>query len=192
MEIAGLLLCGGASLRFGSNKLLARVGPRAQPMAEVSARALRGALGRVVAVARPGDEALRALLETAGCEVTESDRTQRGLGASLAAGVAALADADAWIVALADMPFVREDTIRAVRDALEAGALIAAPVDRASGIRGHPVGFRAALADELLALDGDEGARSVIQRHRDAVRLIPVDDPGIHRDIDRPEDLARG
>jgi molybdenum cofactor cytidylyltransferase len=94
-------------------------------------------------------------------------------------------------VALADMPFIRAETFRAVREALESGALIAAPIDRASGRRGHPVGFSTALREELLELDGDEGARSVIARHLESVVLVAVDDPGIFRDIDRPEDLDR-
>ena len=42
----------------------------------------------------------------------------------------------------------------------------------------------------MAALDGDEGARSVIQAHRDDVLLIPVDDAGITRDVDRPSDLT--
>lgn len=191
MDIRALLLCGGASVRFGRNKLLERIGDRAEPMAIVSARLYVAAIGRVLAVTRTGDRPLRALLESAGCQVMESDRSIEGLGSSLAAGVEASADAGGWIVALADMPFIRGETIRAIRSSIDEGAMIAAPVD-ANGTRGHPVGFAAGLREELLELRGDEGARSVIQRHRDAVRLVRVDDPGICRDIDRPEDLARG
>jgi molybdenum cofactor cytidylyltransferase len=189
-ELRGLLLCGGASVRFGRDKLLESIGAPPRPMAVVSARTFHSALGRVLAVTRPGRGELRAALEAAGCEVLETNRAEAGLGASLAAGVGATADARGWIVALADMPFIAQSTVRAVRTALEAGAPIAAPIDSASGQRGHPVGFSSRLRDELLALDGDEGARSVLARHADAVRLIAVDDPGILRDIDRPGDLA--
>ena len=192
MDIRGLLLCGGASVRFGRDKLIERIGPQGEAMAVVSARTLLDACDRVLAVTRPGSAELRAMLETEGCEVLESDRTLGGLGSSLAAGVEASAAAQGWLVALADMPFIGAITMRAVADALAGGALIAAPRDRTSGIRGHPVGFAATLRDELLAIRGDEGARSVIQRHRDAVRLIEVDDAGITRDVDRPEDLAKG
>jgi molybdenum cofactor cytidylyltransferase len=189
VDIRGLLLCGGASVRFGRDKLLERIGPQGEAMAVVSARTVLAVCGRVLAVARPGSASLRAMLEAEGCEVIESDRTLGGLGSSLAAGVEASAGAQGWLVALADMPFIREGTMGAVRDALAAGALVAAPRDRLTGSRGHPVAFSAALRDELLAIRGDEGARSVIQRHRDAVRLVEVDDAGITRDIDRPEDL---
>ena len=188
MNLRGLLLCGGASVRFGRDKLSEKID--GVPMAVVSARPLVDAMGRVLAVTRPGRHDLRAFLEAAGCEVMETDRALEGLGSSLAAGVEASADADGWVIALADMPSIREQTIRAVRSALEEGALIAAPSDRASGARGHPVGFRSALRQELLDLRGDEGARSVIQRHRDAIRLVAEDDPGITHDVDRPADLA--
>jgi molybdenum cofactor cytidylyltransferase len=187
VDVRGLLLCGGASVRFGRDKLLEKID--GVPMAVVSARRLRDALPRVLAVTRPGRQELSEALEAAGCEVIETYNALDGLGASLAAGVKASVAADGWIVMLADMPFIRTETIAAVCAALETGAVIAAPVDRASRTRGHPVGFRAWLAAELMALEGDEGARSVIQRHANVMRLIEVDDDGITRDIDRPEDL---
>jgi molybdenum cofactor cytidylyltransferase len=102
--------------------------------------------------------------------------------------VAASRDAAGWIIGLGDMPRVRPDTIAAVRAALESGATIAAPF-LADGRRGHPVGFAATLREELEALDGDEGARSLLARHADRVRKVPVDDPGIVLDIDSVEDL---
>ena len=188
MDSRGLLLCGGASVRFGRNKLLESI--EGTPMAALTARTMARAIHRVLAVTRTGEHGVREILEAEGCEVMASDRTLLGLGASLSAGIAASADASGWVVALADMPFIREETFHAVREALEAGASIAAPLDRASGRRGHPVGFSAALRQELLELDGDEGARSVIARHANSVALIEVDDPGIFRDIDRPEDLV--
>jgi len=137
----------------------------------------------------PGARALRAALEGEGCGILESADTSRGLGASLAAGVRHARDADGWIVALGDMPFIASATFAAVARALREGALIAAPVHRMSKARGHPVGFSRKLFAELEKLDGDEGARSVISRHGADVSLIVVDDAGITRDIDTPSDL---
>lgn len=196
--IRGLLLCGGKSSRFGSDKLLARH-PRgggdpasAEPMAVHSARSLIEGAGNALAVIPLGATDLRRILETTGCDILESKDTQRGLGASLAAGVAARAQAEGWIVALGDMPFIRAATVAAVYEALAGGALIAAPVLTATGERGHPVGFSRALKAELMALDADEGARSVIEKHRGELVTVPVDDPGIVVDIDTPEDLSAG
>jgi molybdenum cofactor cytidylyltransferase len=191
MDIRGLLLCGGSATRFGGPKLLAAIpgDESAGPLAARAARNLREGAGNALAIVPVGAGELRSALENAGCEVVESDRTGRGMGASLAAAVAATDRADGWIVALGDMPLVGSATIRAVRDALEDGALIAAPVLARTGVRGHPVGFAAALRSELLALDADVGARAILERHWDAVRLIRTDDAGIAVDLDTPGQL---
>jgi molybdenum cofactor cytidylyltransferase len=190
-DIRGVLLCGGVASRFGSNKLLAVPSRDASqaPLAVLAARNLVAGAGNALAVIRPGDTALRTALEGAGCVVMESERCREGIGASLAAAVAATGDADAWIVALGDMPFIRPATIEAVRAQLELGALIAAPVHGVSGERGHPVGFASTLRDELQSLRGDLGARSLIQRHHDELVPVPVDDAGILVDIDTPAAL---
>jgi molybdenum cofactor cytidylyltransferase len=154
-----------------------------------AARNLANGAGNALAIIPPGSLELRRVLEEAGCDVFESEHTSRGLGASLAAGVAHAPQARGWIVALGDMPFVRVATIARVRSALEGGAVVTAPVLAATGMRGHPVGFSRALRDELLVCDGDEGARSVIARHRAALVSIPVGDRGIVIDIDTPGDL---
>ena len=192
--IRGLLLCGGAATRFGSDKLLAIPGGQGgggESIVVMAARNLIAGAGNALAVVRPGSGALRAALEGAGCEVVESERCVHGIGESLAAGVAASRDAAGWIVALGDMPFVHPESVRAVRAQLEIGASIAAPLNAVSGERGHPVGFASTLREELLALKGDQGARSVIARHHDELVPVPVDDPGIAIDIDRPEELQR-
>jgi molybdenum cofactor cytidylyltransferase len=51
------------------------------------------------------------------------------------------------------------------------------------------VGFGTELFSELVALQGDEGARRLVARY--AAQPIAVDDPGVRLDLDTPEDLAR-
>jgi molybdenum cofactor cytidylyltransferase len=111
------------------------------------------------------------------------------MGHSLAHGISAAREAAGWIVALADMPRVQPATIRAVAGAVSEGALIAAPAYR--GERGHPVAFSAGLKHELLALAGDSGARAVLERHRDRIRLIDCEDAGTMLDVDARLDLER-
>jgi molybdenum cofactor cytidylyltransferase len=183
-EIRGLLLCGGQASRFGGDKLLCGD----PPIAAEAARHLKDALGNALAIIPLGKSKLRAVLEAAGCEVLETDRTTRGMSGSLAAGVEAAEEARGWIVALGDMPRVSEATIREIARALDEGATIAAPVD-AQGRRGHPVGFSDALREELLSLEGDVGARSVLARHAHAIRALPTGDNGIFIDIDTKDDL---
>lgn len=187
VQIRGLLMCGGIASRFGSDKLCAMVD--GEPLVAHSVRNLLAGLGNALAVIPPGAERLHGVLESAGCEILETIDCARGLGSSIAAGVAASATADGWIVALGDMPFIRPLTIAALAARLEKGAQIAAPI--LAAVRGHPVGFGRALKASLLALDGDDGAKILLQRHRDVVETFIVDDPGVTQDIDVPTDLKK-
>jgi molybdenum cofactor cytidylyltransferase len=184
--IAAILLAAGAGTRFGGEKLLHPL-EDGVAIAAHAARNLLAATSDVIAVVRWGDFPLYDMLEQEGCQVTMFQGAARGMGASLAHGVAQARGADGWIVALADMPRIAPDTIRSVITALQQGALIATPAYK--GERGHPVGFGASLRDELLKLDGDQGARAVVDRHRDSVQLIECDDPGVLFDVDRKSDL---
>jgi molybdenum cofactor cytidylyltransferase len=191
--IRGILLAAGYSKRFGSNKLLQALpagSPQAgTPIALASARHFLDALPDSVAVVRPRAQKLARILRDAGCNTVMCKNAGEGMGTSLAAGVRATPDANGWIVALADMPFIRPDTIRTVAKALQEGASIAAPSFR--GKRGHPVGFARRFYEELSSLRGDEGARQFLKQHSDWVTLFEVDDPGVLRDIDKPSDLER-
>lgn len=184
-DVRGILLCGGLASRFGGDKLLSGEGP----IVADAARNLKSAVARVLAVTPLGKPGLREVLEREGCEVLETDRTSRGMAGSIVAGVEACESAAAWIIALGDMPRVRPATIRAIAAALDDGATIALPVD-AQGRRGHPVGFSSALREELLALTGDAGARSVLARHANDIRALVTDDAGVFIDIDTTADLT--
>jgi len=187
MKIVGILLAAGRGERFGGDKLLAPLPESGVRVGIAALRNLRAAVFEVIAVVRTGDDKLAALFEAEGVRVIRAERADEGMGASLAAGVAAAADADGWLVALADMPWIAPATHAHVAAGLRDGAQIVAPYY--NGRRGHPVGFAAALRGELLALDGDQGARRVLGAHRDAVTPIDVDDAGALRDVDRPQDL---
>ena len=186
-NIVAILLAAGAGSRFGGEKLLHPL-EDGVAIAAHSARNLLAVLPDVIAVVRWGDFPLYDMLEQEGCQVTMFRDAARGMGASLAHGVAQARAADGWVIALGDMPRIAPATIKKVVEALEAGTLIAAPACK--GERGHPVGFGAALRDELTALGGDQGARELFQRHRDSLQLIECDDPGVLYDIDRKADLA--
>ena len=186
-RIRGLLLAGGAATRFGSAKLLHPY--LGSTVGAVSARNLVAGVGNALAVVREGDDAIASMLREAGCEVLVTPRSREGLGASIAAGVAATRDASGWVLALADMPRIPPDVSRAIADKLASGAKVAAPM-LPTGERGHPVGFSAALADELLGLSGENGARAVLERYRGVLSTVATADRGVLYDIDRPSDLS--
>jgi molybdenum cofactor cytidylyltransferase len=121
--------------------------------------------------------------------VVEREHTQhlsaQGMGASIATGVAATANAPGWLILPADLPLVQADSLRRVAEALAQHAVVAPWVQ---GQRGHPVGFGAVCREALLALSGDQGAKSVMQAH--APWRLDLDDLGCILDVDTPDALA--
>jgi len=186
-ETAGLLLAAGSASRFGSNKLLHPL-LTGLPIAVTAARQLKAAFPRCVAVVRPGAGELSRLLEAEGLEVVVCENANEGMGASLACAVRAAGEVGGYVIALADMPFIRASTLMAVRDALAEGAPLVAPYFRTR--RGHPVGIAGRFRPDLLAARGDEGAKQLLQAHAAEIVKIPIGDPGVIRDIDTPGDLA--
>ena len=112
---------------------------------------------------------------------------EQGMGTSIATGVAATPAAQGWLILPADLPLIQPDTLRAVAHALAKYAVVM-PVH--AGEPGHPVGFAPQCGPDLMALRGDQGARSVVQRHGPPHRLS-TDDIGCVSDVDTPERLAQ-
>ena len=207
MNPVGILLAAGRGRRFdpggAANKLLQPLaGAGGDCVVAASARRLLSCLDTVVAVVAPDDGGVAVLLRALGCEVTVCPDADSGMAASLVYAIGHSLSLNlpqnapqnrpqtrpqGWLIALGDMPFVRADTIAALRDALVAGAGIVVPVH--GGRRGNPAGFGAASLPDLLALHGDQGARAIIKAG--VVTEVQVDDPGIFSDIDTRSDLPK-
>lgn len=183
-RLVGVLLAGGASSRFGGNKLTALID--GMPIGLRSARTLASAIDDIIVVVPPDRASTQSLFEDE-FKVSLCPDAHAGIGHSIAHAVRRTSTADGWLIALADMPLIRIDTVVAVRDRLSSRTSIVRP--RTCGRYGHPVGFGGDFGPELAALRGDSGAAAVIARHADAVETLDVDDPGILLDIDRPADL---
>ena len=194
MRVA-VLLAAGASRRMGRPKLDLDFG--GETMLSRSLRNLLAAeLDRVLVVVASGGEARSELYELlhqdeARVEVVVNPGSKDGLASSLRCGLEHLPEETRVVlVALADKPLVKPETIRTLLAAFEkAGARITHPVYR--GEQGHPVLFEAELVEEFLTLAGDRGGKSLLARHRDEVLEIPVEDPGVCVDIDTPEDYEQ-
>lgn len=186
----GILLAAGQGKRFdpsGRQHKLLQVLPSGQNVVSASARNLQQVFSRSWAVLADQSHAIQSSLQALNFPTYFCADADLGMAHSLRTGIEQLpADADAFVIALADMPFVSVQTLMAIRDGLVEGADIVVPVYR--GQRGNPVGFSRKYLPDLHSLRGDRGARQLLQTQ--LVTEIDVDDPGILQDIDRPEDLS--
>ncbi len=186
MHVEGILLAAGSGRRFGQDKRIYRL-PDGDTLLESCLAKLSGAVDHVIVVLRPGDGQLAVRLQGPRVSCCVNPRPADGMGSSLACAVRASADADAWLVMPADLPLLRGQTIRQVRESLH-GEYAVVPL--CHGARGHPVAFPNSFAEELAALDGETGGRSILRKHPERVHWLNVHDPGIHRDLDSVDDLS--
>lgn len=186
-HVVGLLLAAGFGRRYGAQKLLEPM-PSGDCVARMACRNLQAGTDRVVAIVRPNDPDLTAVLAKEGAEVIHFENAHLGMGATLAFGVTSSATSLGWLVALGDMPSIKVATIQALAETLRAGKSMVIPIHQ--GQRGHPVGFGSIHYERLRALKGDQGARSIVARYAADGVEIPFDDAGILLDIDTPQDLV--
>jgi molybdenum cofactor cytidylyltransferase len=190
-HVAAIILAAGRSTRMGGpNKLLAELGGK-KLVRIVTEQALASkAQGVIVVTGHQAAEVEKALR---GLKVTfvHNPDFAEGLASSVKAGVAAVpAKADAAVICLGDMPLISAHLIDRLIEAFapDRGNLIAVPVS--DNRRGNPVLWSRRFFKELMALDGDIGARHLIARHGEAVAEVPVEGHGAFLDIDTPQALA--
>jgi molybdenum cofactor cytidylyltransferase len=171
VRAVAVVTAAGSAERFGGKKLLTPID--GEPLLDHTIR--RAELERDV----------NTLLDPRVRPVENPDPS-RGMFSSIREGVAQ-AQGDAILVMPGDMPFVSPDTVRAVIAAFERKPAIVSP--RYRGKRGHPVALPISLRDEIRAADAHATLHEVVHAHTDMRIDVDVDDPGINRDVDRPEDL---
>jgi molybdenum cofactor cytidylyltransferase len=173
--IAGLLLASGASRRFGSNKLIAPLGGRA--VIRWSADALVAAVDELLVVVPEDSAPVRDALAGLPVQWVVNREAHTGMSSAIRAGIAALpAHAEAAVVALGDQPMLDADVAaRVVARWRDGDANAVAP--RYEDGRGHPVLFGAALFPALCALEGDRGARGLLEGLGASLALVDVAGP---------------
>jgi CTP:molybdopterin cytidylyltransferase MocA len=190
----GIVPAAGRSSRMGSPKALLDAGGPTF-IDRVVKGLLDGGCAEVVAVVRedPGPVAAAARRSGARVQVNPApdDPVRGGQVSSVRTGLAAVPDDAAGVVVLpVDHPLVASGTVAALIEAFrggEAPAVVPTLAER----RGHPVVLGAALFAELGEEGLDEGVRTVLARHGEAVARVPVRDRGIVKDIDTLADYRR-
>lgn len=201
---AAILLAAGQGERFAPAARPTQPAPqRAKLLSEIGGKRVidrvidaldRSAVTHIVAVA--ADEGiiealdLRARDIATPIHVVRVGGENRALSRSLKAGIEALDETiTGALVCLADMPLLTAEIIDRILEAGDANATAVVPV---RGERwGNPVLLRRALWPEVLALEGDEGAKATLMAHEREICFVEIESEAIFTDIDTPGDLAR-
>jgi molybdenum cofactor cytidylyltransferase len=189
-NVAAIVLAAGRSTRMGGpNKLLAELGGK--PLVRiVTEQALASKAQNVVVVTGHQADEVEAALRGLNVSFVRNPDFAQGLASSVKAGIGAVPDdAAGAMICLGDMPLIDARLIDRLIDAFapDRGHLITVPVsdDR----RGNPVLWSRRFFNELMALEGDTGARHLIAKHSEAVAEVPVEGFGAFLDIDTPQAL---
>jgi molybdenum cofactor cytidylyltransferase len=190
-RVAAIVLAAGRSTRMGGpNKLLAEIG--GTPLVRIAVeQALASRARPVIVVTGHQRERVEQALKGLGVTLVHNPDFAQGLSTSLKAGIAAVpADADGAVVCLGDMPQVGAALIDRLLAAFDPdrGALVVVP--SIDSKRGNPVVWSRRFFPDLVALDGDIGARHLIASYQEAVTEVPVADRAALVDVDTPDALS--
>ena len=181
-----VVLAAGAGRRFGGDKMLADID--GQPMIRHVASAYAELCGQATVVIAE-DERLRHALDGVAADVVVNREASEGIASSIRAAVTHSRHHPALMIALGDEPRVDRGLVMRVMQ-LWHEQRPPMVVPRYNGEPGHPVLFDEAVYDELLTLEGDRGAKGLIERYGSKVLAVEVDGPR-PLDIDTTNDLEK-
>lgn len=181
---------GAASRMHGTDKLLEDVG--GEPVLRRVTR-LATETGATVLVALPDTgpylPARRAAVMGLGARVVPVADSHEGMAASLRAGAQEIGPAEGLMVLLPDMPDIDQADLGQMISAFAEEPTVPLRATDADGTTdGHPVILPRRLMQELAVLNGDRGARVVLDGER--IRRIPLPARHAVTDLDTPEDWA--
>ncbi len=183
--VAAIVLAAGEARRMGLPKLGLRLGGKS-----LLRRAVEAALGSqvdevVVVLGCGAAELAQDLPQDARLRLVHNPSPAAGQSTSLKAGLAAISPmVGAAVFLLGDQPLVASEAVDALLDAFRSrGAQLALPLYR--GVPGHPVLFARSLFPELLRVQGDQGGREVLARHRAEAVTVALDREA-PEDVDTP------
>jgi molybdenum cofactor cytidylyltransferase len=186
-----ILLAAGASKRMGQPKQLLPIAGRPL-VAHAVAAALASPAWPVVVVLGADAEKIKPALAGLPLLIAQNYEWPEGLASSIRTGLVMLENfstaLDAVLIAPADLPAFSADSIAGLVAALRAGRHSIAAA-RYAGCIGSPALFARTHFSALHALRGEEGARSLLTAHAEAV--VAVDLPELAFDLDTPDDYER-
>ncbi len=190
-QVAAVILAAGKGTRMGGAKMTAVLGGKPLVRYPHEAVAASGASPVITVVGHDAERVGPALadIET---HIVHNPDFARGMATSLKAGIAAVPDsASGALVMLGDMPHVTPQIINRLIAAFVEKPLVKAVVPMVGGQRGNPILIGRSLFEAVMALEGDMGARKLLDSAGDGVVEVMIDDVAVLTDVDTPEALAK-
>ncbi|MDQ6802312.1 MAG: nucleotidyltransferase family protein [Acidobacteriota bacterium] len=183
--ITAIVLAAGQGSRLGKRKQLMPL--NGKPLLQHALdRVNESAVDDIVVVLGAFADEIRKQIKFNRERIVINPDYERGMSTSLQAGLRAVGDAEAAIIALGDQPFVEAKTIDAlVEEYRRSQSPIVVPTY--DGRRGNPVLIDRSLFERAMEIRGDVGFRAVFGK--DKVAEVPVSDSGVIIDIDTMEDF---
>jgi molybdenum cofactor cytidylyltransferase len=190
--ISAILLAAGESKRMGRPKQLLEWQGKTL-LRHVLENLINSTVDEIILVLGHEAEAIQKSLTAFQIKIVINLDYQQGMASSLRQGLLAMdPGSEAFLVLLADQPGIGPEIInQIIREFQRADPRrgIARPVYR--GLQGHPVLIGIRYLHEALQLQGDVGARQILMNHPEDILEIEVDQEGILKDIDTPEEYQK-
>ena len=183
-HIAVVILAAGRSTRFGSQKMIHCLFD-GKTILQTSIDQYQKVFSNVTVVIS-NDSTLERSLKGSNVNIVVAKNADKGMSQSLIEGIQDQINADAWLIALGDMPYIKTDTLEKLISQSTKNNIVVPVCD---GRRGNPVIFGCGFQSKILALEGDVGAKRVIDVNQSRALKVQVDDEGVFHDIDRTEDI---
>ena len=189
-DVSAILLAAGLSSRMGDRHKLLLPLQGKSVIRHTAENILRSRIAETIAVVGANQEAVTHELAGLNLKVVYNPVFEEGMSTSLQAGLAQVAPASAAVlIVLADQPNLKPRTFNLFLTAFQEGAkgIVAS---RYGTVTGNPVLFGREYFQDLRALRGDIGAKSIVVQHGDKVQLLDLPEEATF-DIDTPGDFER-
>jgi len=189
--LSGLILSAGASSRM-KGRIKALLPLKGKTFLDtIIAHMRRLPLSEIVVILGAHADKVKEEADLKGISVLVNDNWSAGQLSSLRTGIRNLSDSSEGILfTLVDHPLVREETYRVLIEVWQKDkSRIVLPSFNCR--KGHPAVFPKDVCDIILKEELREGARTVLTAMKERVLYVTVDDPGVVRDVDTPEDYIK-